>query len=99
MTKKMSLDISDLMDEIKEGIESANADITRLADVRPASGKKREEELMVLAAAIAKVIINHIRENADVIIDPHDNATALDPGGTAPNRHPVQVSRQKGYIR
>lgn len=95
----MSLDISDLMDDLKDAITEANLVIERLAAVREVGDKKQQDELLVLGAAIAKVLINHIRENADVIIDSHDNAVAFDPGGTSPNQHPVRISRQKGYIR
>lgn len=95
----MSLDIGKLMEELRDAINDANADIQKLKAVRPAGDKKQEEEVLVLSAAIAKVVIQHIQENADVFIDSHDNALAQDPGGTAPNQHPVRISRQKGYIR
>ena len=93
------LKISELMEELKVELNKANEDIASLAAVRDVGSSEQQEELLVLSAAIAKVLINYIKSNAEVIIPPHDNAVANDPGGTSPNQHQVRISRQKGFIR
>ncbi len=96
---KMALDPSKLKDELTEAINAANEQLEQLQVLYTDGGKDRDlNETQILAAFIADAVIRHIQENADVIIDPHRNAVGMDPGGTTPVNHPVQISRQKGRV-
>lgn len=84
----MALNKKKLAVALNEALRQADIDSSPQA-VKEVKGKQTRQRI-AMAKAIAEVVIQHILDNAEVVVPPHD-PFRTDVGGGPPHAHPVTV--------
>lgn len=84
----MALNIDKLAADLNEALRQADISSSPQA-VKEVKGRQTTQRV-AMAKAIAKVVIQHILDNAEVVVPPHD-PFRTDIGGGPPHAHTVTV--------